>query len=269
MKHVVTMKAKMALIGDNGVGKTSLIRRFVHNEFDDKYIRTLGTKVSKIELVVNHGSDVEVRVILSIFDIMGQTGFRDVVKETFFHGCQGLLAVCDITKKSTLDALQSWISAATDVCGEVPIIIIVNKKDLVRSSVISEANIEKVATIYQCSYAFTSAKTGELVEDAFNALAVQIVEEAFKQFNARRKIDDLKERILDALVRRGQLGFNKLDLFQIFKGLSYDEIEKELKALEREGLVKMSWRGPADFTVVATSSAERVVESAEELPTML
>jgi len=93
MRHSITMKAKMALVGDSGVGKTSLIRRFVLNVFTDEYINTLGTKVSKIELIIPHGTDFEVRMALSIFDIMGQPGFSELVKETFFHNCQGIIAV--------------------------------------------------------------------------------------------------------------------------------------------------------------------------------
>src|SRR5437667_2831872 len=52
------------------------------------YLHTIGTKVSKIELTVPYGADVEVQLSMSIFDIMGQRGFRDLVKETYYHGAQ-------------------------------------------------------------------------------------------------------------------------------------------------------------------------------------
>src|SRR5437667_7485449 len=88
MPTVRRMKAKLALMGEGGVGKTSLIRRFVLNEYQDTYLHTIGTKVSKIELAVPYGADVEVQLSMSIFDIMGQRGFRDLVKETYYHGAQ-------------------------------------------------------------------------------------------------------------------------------------------------------------------------------------
>src|SRR2546427_12436004 len=75
MPTVRHMKAKLALMGEGGVGKTSLIRRFVLNEYQDTYLHTVGTRVSKVELTVPHGVDTEVQMDMSIFDIMGQRGF--------------------------------------------------------------------------------------------------------------------------------------------------------------------------------------------------
>ena len=60
MPTVRHMKAKLALMGEGGVGKTSLIRRFVLSEYQDTYLHTVGTRVSKVELTVPHGADTEV-----------------------------------------------------------------------------------------------------------------------------------------------------------------------------------------------------------------
>src|SRR2546425_4386235 len=120
MPDVKRMKSKVALVGESAVGKTSLVRRFVRNEYDDKYLHTVGTKVSKVELTIPHGPDTEVEVDLALFDIMGQKGFKDMVKESFFFGCQGLLAVCDVTRAETLHAVHEWMSTATGVAGGGP-----------------------------------------------------------------------------------------------------------------------------------------------------
>src|SRR3972149_5806406 len=101
MPTVHRMKTKIALLGESGVGKTSLVRRFVLDEFDDKYLHTVGTKVTKIKLTIPHGVDTEIDMDVSIFDIMGQKGFRDMVKDTYFHDMQGLLAVCDVTNRQS------------------------------------------------------------------------------------------------------------------------------------------------------------------------
>ena len=269
MKHSITMKAKMALVGDSGVGKTSLIRRFVLNVFTDEYINTLGTKVSKIELIVPHGDDIEVRVALSIFDIMGQPGFGDLVKETFFHNCQGLMAVCDITRRSSLESLHKWIATATEIAGDIPVVILANKKDLLGQSTMNHDEVEKAAKMHECPFAFTSAKTGEFVEDAFSSLAVEIVETAFKAHEAKRIGQQLKERLLAYLVKRGGFGSTKTDIFQVFKGVGYDDMNRELNELERDGLLTIDWRGPGDFAVFATREAERVIKSWKELPQAL
>src|SRR5437870_2058230 len=99
------MKVKICLVGEGAVGKTCLIRRFIQDQFDDRYISTLGAKVSKKEIKVdgpNGGMDVD----MTIWDIMGEKGFRELLKEAYFHGAQGVLAVCDVTRKETLDDLE-------------------------------------------------------------------------------------------------------------------------------------------------------------------
>jgi len=169
------MKSKIALIGESSVGKTSLIRRFVRDEYDDKYLHTVGTKVAKIELTVPLG-EFEVLVDMSIFDIMGQKGFKDMVKETFFHGCQGLLAVCDVTQKATLEGLDGWIDRAWDVAGEVPVHILVNKVDLVDDPQEDVDRVRAFSTAYDSPYAFTSAKRGDNVFRAFEDIARRIVD---------------------------------------------------------------------------------------------
>ncbi len=81
------MKVKICLVGEGAVGKTCLIRRFIQDQFDDRYISTLGAKVSKKEIKVdgpNGGMDVD----MTIWDIMGEKGFRELLKEAYFHGAK-------------------------------------------------------------------------------------------------------------------------------------------------------------------------------------
>jgi len=81
------MKAKICLVGERAVGKTSLVRRFVLDEFDDRYIRTLGTKVSKKELsVMREDLSREIQMDMTIWDIMGEKTFTDLLKEAFSLG---------------------------------------------------------------------------------------------------------------------------------------------------------------------------------------
>jgi small GTP-binding protein len=246
------MKAKIALVGDSGVGKTSLIKRFVQDEFDDKYLHTVGTKVTKLNLTIPHGADTEIDMDLAIFDIMGQRGFRDLVKETFFLDCQGVVAVCDLTSRASLDALSDWIATALEVAGEVPVYILVNKVDLQDKAEFGEENIAKTAKTWEAPFVYTSAKTGESVDDAFNALAIEIVSNAMRTLRARSVAVDLENRILEALALRGFLGLAKNDLFARFKGIGYDDLKIAVERLERQGLVQLNWAGAADFSVLIT-----------------
>ena len=164
------MKVKICLVGEGAVGKTCLIRRFIQDQFDDRYISTLGAKVSKKELKVdgpNGGADVD----MTIWDIMGEKGFRELLKEAYFHGAQGVLAVCDVTRRQTLDDLDEWVAAVLKVTGNVPITYLANKADLKDQADVTEADVRRAAESHRAPYLYTSAKTGQNVEEAFAKLA--------------------------------------------------------------------------------------------------
>lgn len=252
MPTVRRMKAKLVLLGEGGVGKTSLIRRFVLDEYQDTYLHTIGTKVSKIALTVPHGADVEVQMDMSIFDIMGQQGFRDLIRETYFHGAQGLLAVCDITRQDSLVALNEWIPSGLEIAGHVPVHILVNKKDLLDRRAFADEDIRKVAESLGATWTMTSARTGESVDDAFNALAIEIVDRAMRTERTRAVGRGLREKVLVLLTKRGAVGLKKAQFSEILRGVSFDELERELRALEADGFVALAWHGPGDFTATIT-----------------
>src|SRR2546428_6825399 len=166
MPDVKRMKSKVALVGESAVGKTSLVRRFVRNEYDDKYLHTVGTKVSKVELTIPHGPDTEVEVDLALFDIMSQKGFKDMVKESFFFGCQGLLAVCDVTRAETLHAVHEWMSTATGVAGGVPPDPPVDKMDRVKAPGFPNEDAGKGARARGRAPAVSAAERGGGVGEA-------------------------------------------------------------------------------------------------------
>lgn len=169
------MKMKICMVGEGAVGKTSLIRRFVLDEFDDKYLQTLGTKVSKKEMLISHpGDDLELHVDMTIWDIMGQKGFRELLKEAYFYGAKGILAVCDVTRKDTLHELDDWIEGVYSITGKVPIEFLANKYDLRNQVSIAEEELTQASKAYDSPYYYTSAKTGMNVEKAFQQLAKRI-----------------------------------------------------------------------------------------------
>src|SRR5256885_14767503 len=94
LKHV---KAKVCLVGDVAVGKTSLIRRFVQDEFDDRYIATVGTKVTKKTVDVSW-KGAPAMLDMMVWDIMGEKGFRELLREAYFHGTPGVRGVGEQTR---------------------------------------------------------------------------------------------------------------------------------------------------------------------------
>ncbi len=170
------MMAKAVLVGDKAVGKTSLIRRYVLDEFDDRYLLTLGAKVTKkVETVSVPEKSLTAVLELNVWDIMGQVGFRELAKEAYFHGARGILAVVDLTRGSTLDGIGDWIRAVQDVTGPVPLVLLANKHDLPNQATVTPARVAEVAHGLGCGSLLTSAKTGENVEAAFRQLAQLVV----------------------------------------------------------------------------------------------
>ena len=168
-------KLKVGLVGDSKVGKTSLIQRFVLDQFDDKYIKTIGAKVSKREILLPLSGNRRVRVVMMIWDIIGERNVAELYMSSRFMGMQGILAVCDVTRKRTLDNIGDWASSVFQVAGVVPIQILVNKTDLENQFEIEKSDVAESAMSLASPAVFTSAKTGENVDGAFNELAQTIL----------------------------------------------------------------------------------------------
>lgn len=150
---------KLCLLGDGAVGKTSLVRRFVHDVFDDKYIMSFGTKVSK--KIMNIG---ESEVDLMIWDILGQKVLESL-HAAYYRGAVGAFAVCDFTRPETMSSLRNWVGSFRAVAGEQPVIILGNKADLDKK--FSLAELDSFGHSIGCPVLETSAKTGSNVERAF------------------------------------------------------------------------------------------------------
>ena len=128
MIKIDEFKRKICLIGDGGVGKTSLIRKYVLDQFDDSYLETLGTKASKKRIKYKINEDYIIDLNLVIWDIMGQREFRNI-QVMAYKGANAALIVCDVTRKETLYNIAFWQMDLYRVTREIPIIILANKYD--------------------------------------------------------------------------------------------------------------------------------------------
>ncbi len=161
-------------MGEHAVGKTSLIRRYVLDEFDDRYIVTLGAKVSKKEMEFTTPEGLEVHMDMTIWDIMGSKGFRELLREAYFHGAQGILAAADLTRYETLEDLDSWVESVFKTVGEIPVVFAINKCDLKDQAAFGEEQIKLATEGFESTWYYTSAKTGENVEALFRGLGTVI-----------------------------------------------------------------------------------------------
>ena len=171
---------KVCLIGDFSVGKTSLIRRFVDRQFSDRYLSTVGVKISrKLIDCSSNNSGKKIQLQLLIWDIEGRTKFKSIAP-TYLQGAKGVIVVADVNRQETVARIQDHIDLFASVNKRgFKSIIAFNKSDTIESE-----KLEKILQQNQFSdspqmidtYA-TSAKTGKNVDIIFEKLARSIIAE--------------------------------------------------------------------------------------------
>lgn len=164
--------AKIIVCGDYKVGKTSLIRRFVDDQFKENYIATIGVDITKktIEL------DKQCVVDFIIWDIGGQIQQMAPYRKRFYTGANAAFIVFDITRHETFDHIQRWLDDISKEVGDkIPKIIVGNKNDLIYDMEVETEEIKKLAEDLGLEYIETSAKTSENVHEAFTYMAYKVV----------------------------------------------------------------------------------------------
>ena len=162
---------KLILGGEGGVGKTSMVHRFVEDAFQTDYKSTIGTSIMKKECDFQ-GLESKVRFV--IWDLAGQAQFKRV-RQTYLGNAEAGILVFDVTRKETFDKLENWFNEIKEVSPTVSLILVGNKIDLEGQRVISNEQGEELAQKLNLSYIETSAKTGENINDAFKMLALQMI----------------------------------------------------------------------------------------------
>jgi len=164
---------KIIIIGDPGVGKTSLINRYVEEKFEAEYKATIGTNILKKELLIDDGKDKKI-VDLTLWDIAGQEKWRHY-RHIYYRGSQGCFVVYDVTRPITFKNVEEvWVRDLFNYLEsrDLPMILISNKNDLNEVKRVSEnEGLECTRKIGALSFVQTSAKTGENVLKAFETMA--------------------------------------------------------------------------------------------------
>ncbi|MEA5470230.1 Rab family GTPase [Spirulina sp. 06S082] len=169
---------KICLIGDFSVGKTSLIRRFVDNQFSDEYLSTVGVKLSRKVVTLKGEKEEEKPVELLIWDIEGQTQFKSIAP-AYLQGAKGAIIVADVKRQETMEHLRDHLDLFFKINPKGWVIIALNKSDLISEEKVfqlSHSNNQFQADYPQviATYA-TSAKTGKDVNDLFHELAASML----------------------------------------------------------------------------------------------
>jgi small GTP-binding protein len=165
---------KICSIGDFSVGKTSLIKRFIEDKFSDRYLTTVGVKISRKKVTIATSAQ---QVNLLIWDIEGHTKQKSI-SLNYLQGAHGAIVVADLTRTDTLKNLASHLKLFLEVNPQGKIIVAFNKSDLITTDKLNKlierhsfANYNRVIDSY-----VTSAKTGHSVNDIFEQLAINLVD---------------------------------------------------------------------------------------------
>lgn len=170
---------KICLLGDFAVGKTSLVRRFVHNRFDDQYISTLGVKVSRKTVVIPHYDpkhDDVVEMNLMVWDLAGGQQ-QNPVATSYLRGAVGAILVCDLTRADTLGSLAAYATALQQVMPRAQFVVAANKSDLCDQHQLTSDQVAAAAAQLTAPYYLTSAKIGDAVDKAFRHLATELLKQ--------------------------------------------------------------------------------------------
>jgi small GTP-binding protein len=166
-----TIQKKICMLGAFAVGKTSLVRRYVEGNFDDKYLSTIGVKISRRPVALEKST-----VNLILWDLAGSEEYSGV-QASYLQGAAGGIVVCDLTRSETLASWEEYTRALRQINPAVRIVLAANKADLVDARAMAEDDLRRAAAACgdTAGYVFSSAKTGENVEELFRRLAAQLV----------------------------------------------------------------------------------------------
>ena len=165
-------KLKVLLCGPAGVGKTSLIMRFIKSKFQTDYKLTVGVDILTKDVELSNDNICT----LSIWDIGGQERFS-FIRSTFYKGAAGALLVFDLSRAATWDEIKNWRAEVKQFAGDIPFVLVGNKLDLLADvgEVIDRDEARAYAESQGSIYIETSAKDNTNVDEAFTTLTKRIV----------------------------------------------------------------------------------------------
>lgn len=156
---------KVVLLGHFGVGKTSLLRRFVDEAFSEDYLVTVGVHVKKRNLVID-----DHQLTLIIWDIEGNTSIEKT-RDSYLIGTHGFIYVFDITRPETYENINDELAFLEQHFPKVPVCLVGNKADLFTNEFTQ--SFFKDPAFKNCN--FTSAKSGNNVEATFSDIAKKML----------------------------------------------------------------------------------------------
>ena len=183
IKNLEIFEYKIILVGDPGVGKTSIMTKFVSNEFQNTYLSTIGVEFKSKEIHINNNTCAR----LKIWDTCGQEKFRAITRQ-YFKNSEGVFVVFDLTNKETIKKLDIWMKDIKDnIDNDYFIFLIGNKSDVKERDLTIAEEAKQFAINKKINYYEVSAKTGSGIYNIFEKMASKLIN--------KKKIEKSKEKI--------------------------------------------------------------------------
>jgi small GTP-binding protein len=182
---VLETNRKICVLGDPAVGKTSLIRRYALDCFDESYVTTVGARILNRTQVLRYPErGIELRLRFHIWEISGQNRHLELYP-AFYRGADAAIVVGDATRMESQVNMWKWIEGFRAEAGRVPMLLLLNKADIMSPDEVDGRFLDEISHEFGCPYRMASARDGTNVERAFRELAYRLVDR--KYFPSRRK----------------------------------------------------------------------------------
>ena len=192
-KQIALKVAKIGLLGDSSVGKSSICQSYAGLEFNQTYLTTIGSDKYESKFTVENGKQIK----LIIWDTAGQERFRSMALNTI-KSVNGIVLVADLTNKDSFDNIKLWLQDINDNFDNPCLVLFGNKSDLKEERVVSSEEAKKYAEENKLIYFETSAKTSTGIKEGFAYIANQ----AYKKAEQKLKKDEEENIVIGKNTRK-------------------------------------------------------------------
>eukprot|EP00993_Chasmostoma_nieuportense_P003611 NODE_4316_length_807_cov_45.061765_g4158_i0.p1 GENE.NODE_4316_length_807_cov_45.061765_g4158_i0~~NODE_4316_length_807_cov_45.061765_g4158_i0.p1 ORF type:complete len:223 (-),score=39.87 NODE_4316_length_807_cov_45.061765_g4158_i0:139-777(-) len=173
---------KTVVIGDSGVGKTSLLRRYADDVFEVEYLATIGVDF-RITTLEKYGKQIK----LQMWDTAGQERFKTITR-AYYRGANAVLLCFDVTDKNSFDNCEQWMKEIRGLCApDVTVVLIGTKADQTDQRAVPEAMANGFAAHYKIAYFETSAKLNLSVGECFQSVVDAVVEKEDRRIEVAKR----------------------------------------------------------------------------------
>jgi len=162
----IDLALKVVIVGDGGVGKSSLIRRYCQGVFTSSYKKTIGVDFLEKVVVADNGQQVR----LMLWDTAGQEEF-DAITRAYYRGSNFCLLAFSTTDRKSFEKVPWWKEKVERECGTVPMMMVMNKIDLMDTALVNRYEAEDLAASLDLNVVTTSAKENVNIDHVFQQIA--------------------------------------------------------------------------------------------------